>query len=135
MKKLPQARRFSTLLPALAAALLTGAAGALLGVCGPFADVSDATFCPFVLEIFTLGITTGTTPTTYDPASSVSRLQMAAFLSRSVDGVLRRGSRRAATDKFWTPQITTTFGLTSVGAAANPYGIRFDGADLWVANS
>jgi hypothetical protein len=34
-----------------------------------------------VLEVFYLGITTGTSPTTYDPASNVSRLQMAAFLS------------------------------------------------------
>ncbi len=67
--------------------LAAGAGSALLGTCGPFADVSDAVFCPFVLEIFTLGITTGTTPTTYDPTSSVSRLQMAAFLSHTVDGL------------------------------------------------
>src|SRR6478672_3260145 len=80
------------------AALLAGASSALLGVCGPFTDVTDATFCPFVLEIFTLGITTGTSPTTYDPASSVSRLQIAAFLSRTVDRVLLRGSKRAALD-------------------------------------
>src|SRR6185295_8060599 len=82
-------------------AVIFGGASVLLGVCGPFTDVSDAGFCPFVLEIFTLGITTGTTPTTYDPTGTVSRLQMAAFLSRSVDGVLKRGSRRAALDQFW----------------------------------
>ena len=29
---------------------------------------------------------------------------MAAFLSRTVDGVLLRGGRRAALDQFWTPQ-------------------------------
>src|SRR6185295_10808243 len=75
-------------------ALLAGASGGLFGVCGPFTDVSDAAFCPFVLEIFTLGITTGTSPTTYDPGSPVTRLQMAAFLSRSVDSVLQRGHRR-----------------------------------------
>src|SRR5262245_55136273 len=83
-------------------AFLSGAAGALLGACGPFTDFTDAGFCPFVLEIFTLGITTGTTATTYDPAGNVTRLQMAAFLSRSVDGVLRRGSRRASLGQFWT---------------------------------
>src|SRR6476620_5405675 len=87
-------------------ALLLGASSALFGVCGPFTDVTDATFCPFVLEIFYLGITTGTTPTTYDPPSYVSRLQMAAILSRSVDGVLKRGSRRTALNQFWTPKRT-----------------------------
>jgi hypothetical protein len=42
----------------LAAALLAGGLSAALGDCGPFADVTDGTFCPFVLEIFYLGITT-----------------------------------------------------------------------------
>jgi hypothetical protein len=95
--------------------------------------VSDATFCPFVLEVFTLGITTGTTPTTYDPASAVSRLQMAAFLSRSVDGVLKRGSRRAALNHFWTPQSELSLALTTVGATART--VASDGSDLWVANA
>ena len=117
---------------ALTAALLGGAATGLLGVCGPFTDVTDATFCPFVLEIFTLGITTGTTPTTYDPTSSVSRLQMAAFLSRTVDGVLRRGSRRAALDQFWTTQNDVVLGVTTLGNNTN--SVKSDGADLWVTN-
>ncbi len=110
--------------------VIFGGASGLLGVCGPFTDVAADSFCPFVLEIFTLGITTGTTPTTYDPASSVSRLQMAAFLSRSVDGVLRRGSRRIALDQFWTPQNDTVLGLTTVGS--NPTIARSDGLDIWV---
>src|SRR5512141_2249195 len=117
---------------ALGAALL-GASSALLGVCGPFTDVTDAQFCPFVLEIFTLGITTGTTPTTYDPGSAVSRLQMAAFLSRSVDGVLKRGSRRAALDQFWTAQNASVLGLTTVGSS--PVLLKSDGSDVWVANN
>ena len=99
-----QARRLFLLPLVLAAVIVGGAGSVLLGVCGPFTDVTDATFCPFVLEIFTLGITTGTTPTTYDPGGNVSRLQMAAFLSRTVDGVLKRGSRRAALNQFWTPR-------------------------------
>jgi len=41
-------------------------------------------------------VTTGTSPTTYDPGSAVTRLQMAAFLSRTVDKALQRGSDRAA---------------------------------------
>ena len=113
--------------------LLGGAGSALLGACGPFTDVAADTFCPLVLEIFTLGITTGTTPTTYDPASNVSRLQMAAFLSRGVDGVLSRGSRRAAMKQFWKKtQGVTNFSLTTVGD--NPKDVAADGLDLWVTN-
>ena len=108
-------RRALSLSTVVAAAVLSGAGSALLGICGPFTDVTDAQFCPFVLEIFTLGITTGTTPTTYDPTSAVSRLQMAAFLSRTVDGVLKRGSRRAALRQLWTPQNAAMLGLTTVG--------------------
>jgi hypothetical protein len=117
----------------LAASLLGGAAGRLLGVCGPFTDAAGDAFCSFVLEIFYLGITTGTTPTTFDPGSNVSRLQMAAFLSRTVDGALRRGSRRASLDQFWTTQNSTVLGLTTVGTS--PHFVKSDGADLWVGNS
>jgi hypothetical protein len=124
-------RRILAALPVVAAVLLLGASSVLLGVCGPFTDVAADSFCPFVLEIFTLGITTGTSPTTYDPASPVSRLQMAAFLSRTVDGVLRRGSRHAAVSRFWTPQNENVIGLTTVGAL--PRLLRSDGADIWTA--
>jgi hypothetical protein len=127
-------RSFSMLGSAIASvlllAVLAGTGGSLLGVCGPFTDVSDAAFCPFVLEILTLGITTGTTPTTYDPSDDVSRLQMAAFLSRTVDGVLRRGSRRAALGRFGTPQGTGILGQTTVDF--NPDFAKSDGADVWV---
>src|SRR5262249_8729200 len=100
-------RRYVSASIAIVAALLAGAGAALLGTCGPFTDVAADAFCPFVLEIFYLGITTGTTATTYDPTANVSRLQMAAFLSRTVDGVLKRGSRRATLDQFWTTQNST----------------------------
>ena len=113
-------------------AVVVGGASGLVGVCGPFTDVAADAFCPFVLEIFTLGITTGTTPTTYDPTSNVNRLQMAAFLSRSVDGTLKRGSRRAALDQFWTTQSGSALSLTSVGSA--PQLLKSDGLDVWVAN-
>src|SRR5262249_56626918 len=115
MRLFSPGRRGLARLFAVSTAILVGAAGALLGVCGPFADVT--TFCRYVLEIFYRGITTGTTATTYDPAGNVTRLQMAAFLSRTVDGALKRGSRRAALDRFWTPQNETVLGLTTVGAA------------------
>jgi hypothetical protein len=125
--------RSSRLASAFAASVLVvllGASSALFGLCGPFTDVAADAFCPFVLEIFYLGITTGTTPTTYDPTSNVNRLQMAAFLSRSVDGVLKRGSRRAALGRFWTPQDAADLGLTTV--ASDPGLPASDGADVWV---
>jgi DNA-binding beta-propeller fold protein YncE len=125
----PQKVRRSILAFAAAIAVLAGAGGSLLGSCGPFTDFTDAGFCPFVLEIFTLGITTGTSPTAYDPGSSVSRLQMAAFLSRSVDGVARRGSRRAALRQFWTSQNAAVLGLTTIGDS--PALIKSDGVDVW----
>jgi DNA-binding beta-propeller fold protein YncE len=112
--------------------VFVGAASGLLGDCGPFTDFTDAGFCPFVLEIFYLGITTGTTPTTYEPGSNVSRLQMAAFLSRSVDRALGRGSRRAALDQFWTTKVEANLGLTTVDA--RPQLVKSDGLDLWVAS-
>jgi hypothetical protein len=115
---------------ALLAAVLAGASSALFGACGPFTDVAADAFCPVVLEVFTLGITTGTTPTTYDPGSAVSRLQMATFLSRTVDGVVRRTSRRAAAAKFYLPQNPGVLGVTTLYSGINL--MCFDGADLWV---
>src|SRR5262245_45863579 len=118
---------------AISLALFVGAASRVSGLCGPFLDVAADAFCQFVLEIFYLGITTGTTPTTYDPASPVSRLQMAAFLSRAVDAALKRGSRRAALGSFAVPQNALSLGLTTVGA--QPQFVACDGADVWVANN
>ena len=55
---------------------------------------------------------------------------MAAFLSRTVDGVLKRGSKRAAMRQFWTLQATDPVPSTTLGQ--QPGLIEFDGADLWV---
>ena len=132
MKTFRPVRRMGVLLSLGLSALTAGGGAALLGNCGPFTDVAADAFCPFVLEIFYLGITTGTTATTYDPTSNVTRLQMAAFLSRTVDGVLKRGSRRAAMDQFWNSQNSTVLGVTTVGT--DPVLLASDGADIWVAN-
>ncbi|HKF42442.1 MAG TPA: S-layer homology domain-containing protein [Thermoanaerobaculia bacterium] len=121
--------RVPGLCSSLVLAVATGA-GSLLGLCGPFTDVAADVFCPFVLEIFYLGITTGTTATTYDPTANVSRLQMAAFLSRTVDGLLRRGSRRAALDQYWNSKNASVLGLTTVGSS--PGLPASDGQDIWV---
>jgi hypothetical protein len=114
--------------------LLTGGAGWLLGLCGPFADIGDGTFCPFVLEIFSLGITTGVTPTTYAPNDAVTRLQMAGFLSRTVDRVLQRGNRRSAAKQYWTPQNNTLLGGTTISGGGLEQ-VESDGADLWVSTT
>lgn len=127
-------RRYA--LPAIllmAAALLGGGVQGALGVCGPFADVADEAFCPFVLELFRLGITTGTTPTTYAPGDPVTRLQAAALLSRSVDVVLRRASRRTTVGQVAFPGSEAGIALTTVGVS--PIDVRFDGADLWVSSA
>ncbi|HKA36369.1 MAG TPA: hypothetical protein VKH43_06080 [Thermoanaerobaculia bacterium] len=118
---------------ALAAAALLGAATGSFGVCGPFADVNDPTFCPYVLEILYFGITTGTTPTTYSPSDGVSRLQMAAFLSRTVDGVARRKAPRASLRQTWTTQNALALAQTSVGRT--PKFLEADGMDVWVSNT
>jgi hypothetical protein len=129
----PGGRNVAAALGLCVLAGLAGGSAALLSVCGPFTDVSDLSFCPFVLEVFTLGVTTGTTPATYDPASAVTRLQMAAFLSRSVDGLVRRRSRRAALQQFWTPQNAGVIGTTTVGSG--PFLAQSDGKDVWVSNN
>jgi len=132
MKSPAVARRAAGFLLLAASAILFGGAGALLGTCGPFTDVAADAFCPLVLEIFSLGITTGTTATTFDPTGNVSRLQMAAFLSRTVDGTLKRGGRRAALNRFWFPQ--STFHLVGVGVGIAPRLLASDGLDVWAAN-
>lgn len=49
----------------------------------PFSDVEPDSFANAdIARIFELGITTGTSPTTYSPADTVDREQMAAFLAR-----------------------------------------------------
>jgi hypothetical protein len=126
-------KRFAAILLAAVFAALSGAGGAVLGTCGPFTDTAADSFCSFVLEIFYIGITTGTTPATYDPTGNVSRLQMAAFLSRAVDGILRRGSARAALARFGTPQGTGIVGQVTLGF--NPDFVKSDGADVWVSNT
>src|SRR5262249_55200124 len=125
-------RRFSVLLLLFSVLALSGISTSLPGVCGPFTDVADPAFCPFILQVFTTVIPTGTTTTTYDPSASVTRIQMAAFLSRTVDRTLQRGSRRAALGQFWSTRAT---GLTLTTVGAIPTFLRSDGLDVWVSNN
>ncbi|HXU39836.1 MAG TPA: hypothetical protein VN937_26015 [Blastocatellia bacterium] len=99
----------------------------------PFTDVMGNPFFCDIAEAFFSGLTNGTTPTTYSPGQNVPREQMAAFVTRTLDQSLKRGSRRAALKQFWTPTSEVGFGLTPVGVG--PVLVESDGGDLWVTNS
>jgi hypothetical protein len=109
------------------------------GTCGgasvtiPFTDVPNTNifFCSIAAAYFS-GLTNGTSATTYSPNATVPREQMAAFVTRTLDQSLKRGSRRAALDRFWTTQGANSLALTTVGIT--PPSVKSDGADLWVAN-
>ena len=111
----------------LTAAILAGASSALVGSCGPFTDEAADAFCPFVLEIFYLGITTGTTATTFDPTSTSPGFRWRRFSRERWTGALKRGSRRAALDQFWTTQNATVLGVTTVGAFSAVRPVRRNG--------
>jgi hypothetical protein len=109
------------------------------GTCGgasttfPFTDVpaSNTFFCS-IAEAYFSGLTNGSTPTTYSPSQNVPREQMAAFVTRTMDQSLKRGSNRAALNQYWTTQGANNLALTTIGN--NPQLVQSDGADLWVTN-
>jgi S-layer family protein len=88
-------RRLAFLSLALCALLAGGATRVVQDVCGPFADVPP-TLCPYVGEMYYLGITAGTSPTTYSPDNPVTRGQAAVFESKGINQAIARSSRRAA---------------------------------------
>ncbi len=108
------------------------------GSCGgaattlPFTDVMSSPFFCQIAEAFFSGLTNGTSATTYSPSANVPREQMAAFITRTMDQSLKRGSRRASLKQWWTPTAADDLALTTVGNA--PQLVESDGADLWVAN-
>lgn len=100
----------------------------------PFTDVpgSNIFFCS-IAEAYVSGLTNGTSATTYSPSDPVTREQMGAFVTRTMDQSLKRGSRRAALDQFWTTKGPGSLGLTP--SINTGFGlIKSDGADLWVAD-
>jgi len=123
--------RLAILALVLVVSFLGGGVSSLLALCGPFTDVSGP-FCPSILQIYYLAITGGTTATTYEPAGSVTREQMAAFLSRTYDRAASRTSRRAALDQWWTPSPRWAEGLGTTNVGAAPQLLACDGADVWV---
>lgn len=125
--------RLLLILPVAFCCLLAGGAiHRAQDVCGPFTDVSPA-FCPFVLEMYYLGITAGTSPTTFSPDAALTRGQAAVFVSKGVNQAIARSSRRAALGQWWTTTGTESLARTVLGGS--PYGVQSDGADLWVADN
>jgi len=110
------------------------------GTCGgqsitlPFTDVPGGNifFCS-IAEAFFAGLTNGTSPTTYGPSANVPREQMAAFVTRTMDQSLKRGSRRAALNQYWTTQGADNLAIMTVGGS--PELCQSDGADVWMANN
>jgi hypothetical protein len=109
------------------------------GTCGgraitlPFTDVPAANgfFCQIASAFFS-GLSNGTTATTYSPSDPVTREQMAAFVSRTLEQSIRRNNLRAVTKKWYLPPDPT--GITVRGVGDQPQAVEFDGTDLWVAN-
>jgi hypothetical protein len=108
------------------------------GTCGgvtitlPFADVQGNPFFCQIAQAFFTGLTNGTSATTYSPAANVTREQMAAFITRTQDSTLKRGSRRAAAGQWFTPQHVGVLNTTPLGT--DPSMNCFDGEDIWAAN-
>jgi hypothetical protein len=100
----------------------------------PFNDVMASPFFCQIAAAYFSGLTNGTGDgTTYSPTQTVTREQMAAFISRTLDQSLKRGSQRAVAKKWFTPQDANSLTLTNVGDF--PQLVEFDGTDLWVANT
>src|SRR4029450_9227590 len=99
--------------------------------CGPFTVVTPA-FCPYILELYYLGITAGTSPTTFSPDDPLTRGQGAVVIAKGLNQSLARSSRRAALGQWWTGVSGAAVTTTDVGAGA--FDVVSDGADLWTAN-
>jgi len=114
------------------------------GVCNgtavnlPFTDVAGNGFFCTIAEAYFSGLTSGTSATTYSPSNNVTRDQMAAFITRTMDQSLKRGSRRAALNRWYAVPpnyASTNFNLGTTIVGTGPQAVAFDGTDLWVANS
>src|ERR1700675_4426975 len=111
------AKSFGFEAPLLVATLALAVASNLVAAsqpCGtgsypfPYTDVASVTdpFCPGIMEAYVTGVSKGTSPTTFSPNNTVTRVQMTTFLQRSLDQGLARSSRRAALNQWWIPQTT-----------------------------
>jgi hypothetical protein len=99
----------------------------------PYTDVASVgdPFCPGIMEAYVTGVSKGTTPTTFSPNNTVTRVQMTTFLQRSLDQGLARTSRRAALNQWWIPQNTASMQTISVGG--QPVFCAADGENIWAS--
>jgi DNA-binding beta-propeller fold protein YncE len=100
----------------------------------PYIDVSGVgpAFCPGIMEAYVTGVSRGTTPTTFSPNNTVTRVQMTTFLQRSLDQGLARTNRRAALDQWWTSQRLAA--TQSIYLGAPPSYCAADGEYIWVTS-
>jgi hypothetical protein len=98
----------------------------------PYTDVASVTdpFCPGIMEAYVTGVSKGTTPTTFSPNATVTRVQMTTFLQRSLDQGLERASRRAALGQWWTPQNTNA--MQTIDLKGPLAFCAADGKSIWV---
>jgi len=124
-------KRLWVVFVALASILAGGASRIVQDQCGPFTDVTPG-FCPFILEIYYLGITVGTSPTTFSPDDPLTRGQGAVFIAKGVNQTLARSSRRAALGQWWTSTPHYDLGLGVTTLTPTTRQVVSDGVDLWV---
>jgi hypothetical protein len=124
----------------LCAFLAGGAVRQVQDACGPFTDVS-AMYCPYVLEVYYVGISAGTSATTFSPDVPITRGQAAVFSAKTLNEALARGSRRAALGR-WSTTIPWGGWFQGIGTTplpnppAQPFGgMATDGTDIWVADT
>jgi S-layer homology domain len=125
-------RRLALVPIAVLSLLAGGAVARMQDVCGPFTDVTPS-LCPYVLEMYYLGITAGTSSTTFSPDNVVTRGQAAVFVSKSINQSIARSSRRAALGQWWTTTPHWDIGLGVTDDALGP--VACDGSDVWVGSS
>ena len=116
---------------ALAAVMSGGAVRIVQDQCGPFTDVTPS-FCPYILELYYLGITAGTSATTFSPDDPLTRGQASVFIAKGLNQSLARSSRRASLGQWWTTQSAVAVQYIDVGFA--PLAPASDGTDVWVPN-
>ncbi len=103
----------------------------------PFTDVAGSGFFCQIAAAYFSGLTNGTSASTFSPGDFVSREQMAAFITRTLDQSLERGSRRAALTQFSTPKTSADLDYIQVGSVTNQApqpGVASDGEDVWVSD-
>ena len=96
----------------------------------PFTDTADSFARNHIARIYGLGITAGTTATTYGPAANVTRAQMAVFLSRLHTAVTGTSAPVVdplpftdTADSFARNHIARIYGLgITAGTTATTYG-------------